>query len=112
MNLIKIKHFFENLEDEYLRYIKSVLYTRSPSYREVIDFADADKFDIIIYGHSCSNTDRTLLNTLFEHKNCVSIQPFLHNANDMSIYINIYRCFKDKKLMRARVVDQTNTIRA
>lgn len=102
----------ENLEDEYLRHIKSVLYTRSPYYREVIDFADADKFDIVIYGHSCSNTDRTLLNTLFEHSNCVSIQPFLHNANDMSIYTNIYRCFKDKKLMRSRVVDQTNTIRA
>ncbi|WP_247237903.1 AbiH family protein [Telluribacter sp. SYSU D00476] len=101
----------ETLNDEFLRHIKSVLYTRSPYYREVIDFSDAGQFDIIIYGHSCSNTDRTLLNTLFEHENCVSIQPYLHNENDMSIYTNIYRCFKDKKLMRSRVVDQTNTIR-
>ncbi|GAB3164545.1 AbiH family protein [Telluribacter humicola] len=101
----------ETLNDEFLRHIKSVLYTRSPYYREVIDFLDADEFDIIIYGHSCSNTDRTLLNTLFEHENCISIQPYLHNKSDMSIYTNIYRCFKDKKLMRSRVVDQTNTIR-
>ncbi|MGV3600919.1 MAG: AbiH family protein [Dyadobacter fermentans] len=100
----------ETLDDEFLRHIKSVLYTRSPYYREVIEFAESGEFDIIIYGHSCSNTDRTLLNTLFEHKNCVSIQPFLHNPNTSSIYTNIYRCFKDKTLMRSRVVDQTNTI--
>lgn len=102
----------ETLDDEFLKHIKSVLYTRSPYYRELIDFAEADKFDIVIYGHSCSNTDRTLLNTLFEHENCVSIQPFLHDPNNTSIYTNIYRCFKDKKLMRSRVVDQTNTIKA
>jgi len=101
----------ETLDDEFLKHIKSVLYTRSPYYREVIDFSEADEFDIVIYGHSCSNTDRTLLNTLFEHKNCISIQPYLYDENDTSIYINIYRCFKDKKLMRLRVVDQTNTIR-
>jgi hypothetical protein len=100
----------ETLDDEFLKHIKSVLYTRSPYYREVIDFAEADEFDIVIYGHSCSNTDRTLLNTLFEHNNCVSIQPYLYDKNDTSIYINIYRCFTDKKLMRLRVVDQTNTV--
>jgi len=101
----------ERSDDEFLRHIKSVLYTRSPYYREVIDFADADKFDIVIYGHSCSNTDRTLLNALFEHENCISIQPYLYDQNDTSIYINIYRCFRDKQLMRRRVVDQTSTIR-
>ncbi|KAA6438729.1 hypothetical protein FEM33_18040 [Dyadobacter flavalbus] len=66
---------------------------------------------MIIYGHSCSNTDRTLLNTLFEHPNCISIQPFLRKPESASIYTNIYRCFKDKALMRKRVVDATNTIR-
>ncbi|CAG5068998.1 hypothetical protein DYBT9623_01732 [Dyadobacter sp. CECT 9623] len=101
----------ETLGNEFLKHIKSVLYTRSPYYREVIDFSEADEFDIVIYGHSCSNTDRTLLNTLFEHKNCISIQPYLYNEEDTSIYINIYRCFKDKKLMRLRVVDQTNTVK-
>jgi hypothetical protein len=100
----------ETMDDNFLKHIKSVLYTRNSYYRELIDFADAKEFDIVVYGHSCSTTDRTLLNTLFEHRNCVSIQPFLYDPADTSIYINIYRCFKDKKLMRARVVDQTNTI--
>ncbi|MCF0072203.1 bacteriophage abortive infection AbiH family protein [Dyadobacter sp. CY261] len=101
----------ERSGDEFLKHIKSVLYTRSPYYREVIDFADAGHFDIVIYGHSCSNTDRTLLNALFEHENCISIQPYLYDLSDTSIYMNIYRCFKDKQLMRRRVVDQTSTIR-
>jgi hypothetical protein len=101
----------ERSGDEFLKHIKSVLYTSSPYYREVIDFADAGQFDIVIYGHSCSNTDRTLLNALFEHENCISIQPYLYDLSDTSIYMNIYRCFKDKQLIRRRVVDQTSTIR-
>lgn len=97
----------EAMDNRFLQNIKSVLYTRNPYYREVIDFADAGEFDIIVYGHSCSNTDRTLLNALFEHEKCLSIQPNLHDPN---IYTNIYRCFKDKKVMRKKVVDRLNTI--
>lgn len=100
----------ETKENEFLKHIKSVLYTRNAYYREIVDFADADDFDVIVYGHSCSNTDRTLLNTLFEHDRCISIQPFLHDKRDTSIYTNIYRCFREKKKMRSKVVDQTNTI--
>ena len=33
-------------------------------------------------GHSCGNLDRTLLNTLFEHKNCVPIKPFYYIRKD------------------------------
>ncbi|PWJ59468.1 abortive infection AbiH-like protein [Dyadobacter jejuensis] len=100
----------ENSSNEFLKHVKSVLYTRKPYYREMIDFINSEPFDIVIYGHSCSNTDRTLLNTLFEHENCISIQPYIHDKEDLSIYTNIYRCFKDKTLMRSRVVDATNTI--
>jgi len=89
----------ETLDNDFLKHIKSVQYTRSPYYRELIDFSEADKFDIVIYGHSCLNTGRTRLNTLFEHKNCVSMQPLLYKKGDTSIYTNSYRCFKDKKLM-------------
>jgi hypothetical protein len=91
-----IQTVLETLNNEYLKHIKSVLYTRQPYYRELIDFADLEKFDIVIYGHSCSNTDRTLLNTLFEHKNCVSIQPFLHDEHDTSIYTPVQNVFFDR----------------
>lgn len=63
-------------------------------------------------GHSCGNSDRTLLNTLFEHQNCVSIKPFYYvNKNGVDNYLdivkNIYRNFTDMKLMRAKVVNKS-----
>ena len=52
------------------------------------------------------------LNTLFEHKNCVSIKPFYYKKEDgtdnyIDIIQNINRNFTDMKLMRDRVVNKT-----
>ena len=63
-------------------------------------------------GHSCGNSDRTLLNTLFEHKNCVSIKPFYYIREDgtdnyMELIQNISRNFTNMKMMRDRVVNKT-----
>ena len=64
-------------------------------------------------GHSCGNSDRTLLNTIFEHKNCISIKPYYHKRkkdgkdNYLDIVQNISRNFTDMKLMRDRVVNKT-----
>ena len=63
-------------------------------------------------GHSCGNSDRTLLNTLFEHKNCLSIKPFYYIKEDgsdnyLEMVQNISRNFTDMKLMRDRVVNKT-----
>lgn len=101
-------------DKEYLKYIKSFHYSESDNYRRILQFADADNFQIYIMGHSCGNSDRTLLNTLFEHKNCVSIKPFYHIDKDgkdnyMEIVQNIARNFTDMKLMRDRVVNKTYT---
>ena len=62
-------------------------------------------------GHSCGNSDRTLLNTLFEHQNCASIKPFYYKKDDNSdtyleIVQNISRNFTNMKLMRDRVVNK------
>ena len=62
-------------------------------------------------GHSCGNSDRTLMNTLFEHKNCASIKPFYYQNKDsednyLDIVQNISRNFTDMKLMRDRVVNK------
>ena len=53
-----------------------------------------------------------MLNTLFEHRNCVSIKQFYHKwnygtDNYMELFQNIARNFKDMKLMRDRVVNKT-----
>ena len=63
-------------------------------------------------GHSCGKSDRTMLNTLFEHKHCVSIKPYYYRKSDGSdnyieIVQSICRNFTDMKLMRDRIVNKT-----
>ena len=84
----------------------------SPNYRNLLGFIESSPYQVYIMGHSCGNSDRTLLNTLFEHKNCVSIKPFYYireNGTDnyMELVQNISRNFTDMKLMRDRVVNKT-----
>ncbi|MBZ9788210.1 bacteriophage abortive infection AbiH family protein [Psychroflexus sp. CAK57W] len=105
----------EDLDDnEFLENIKSIKYLESENYRKLLEFAESDEFQIFIFGHSCGNSDRTLLNTLFEHDNCISIKPFYHIRKDgtdnySNITQNISRNFPDKAKMRARVVNKNYT---
>ena len=106
------KKMLEKNDNEYLRNIKSVKYLESSNYRNLLEFMESSPYQILIMGHSCGNSDRTLLNTLFEHKNCVSIKPFYHKWDDgtdnyMELVQNISRNFTDMKLMRDRVVNKT-----
>lgn len=108
----------ENLQDNnYLENIKSIKYLETDNYKRILDFINSDKYQIIILGHSCGNSDRTLLNTLFEHENCVSIKPYYYQYeengvikdNYSDIVRNISRCFTDKRSMRDKVVNKTYT---
>ena len=106
------KKILEKNDNEYLRNIKSVKYLESSNYRNLLEFMESSPYQIFIMGHSCGNSDRTLLNTLFEHRNCVSIKPFYHKWDDgtdnyMELVQNISRNFTDMKLMRDRVVNKT-----
>ncbi len=99
-------------ENEYLRNIKSIRYLESDNYRKMLSFIESAPYQVCIMGHSCGNSDRTLLNTLFEHKNCASIKPFYYRKRDgldnyLEIVQNICRNFTDMKLMRDRVVNKT-----
>ena len=98
-------------DNEYLRNIKSIKYLESSNYRKILSFIGWEKFQIYIMGHSCGNSDRTLMNTLFEHENCASIKPFYYQSkngkdNYLDIVQNISRNFTDMKLMRDRVVNK------
>lgn len=104
---------FQELEDrndnELLKNIKSIKYLEDNSYRQLLQFIEGAPFQVYIMGHSCGNSDRTLLNTIFEHENCISIKPFYHvkgkGEDDYSdISSNIYRNFKNKVLYRDRVM--------
>lgn len=100
------------IDNEYLKNIKSIKYLETNNYRNLLQFIESAPYQIFIMGHSCGNSDRTLLNTLFEHKNCVSIKPYYYQKKDgsdnyLEIVQNICRNFTDMKLMRDRVVNKT-----
>lgn len=107
----KYKTIVNKNENEYLRNVKSVKYLEHANYRNMLEFIESAPFQIFIMGHSCGNSDRTLLNTLFEHRNCMSIKPFYYIKDDGSdnyieLVQNISRNFTDMKLMRNRVVNK------
>lgn len=99
-------------DNKYLKHMKTPRYLENDNYRRMEDFAESGPFQIYIMGHSCGNSDRTLLNTLFEHPNCVSIKPFYYEDkesgkdNYLDIVQNISRNFTDAKKMRDRVVNK------
>lgn len=116
----KYKEIRNQNNNDYLHNIKSIRYLETNNYRKMLQFIDSDKFQVYIMGHSCGNSDRTLLNTLFEHKNCISIKPFYYTwlekddkgneqvkDNYLELVQNISRNFTDMKLMRDRVVNKT-----
>lgn len=108
------KKITEENDNQLLKNVKSIRYLESDNYRNVLQFIESAPFQIYIMGHSCGNSDRTLLNTLFEHKNCVSIKPFYYKRkengvekdNYLDIAMNISRNFTDQKLLRERVVNK------
>ena len=103
----------KNLNDNNcLRNMKTIKYLETDNYRNALAFMDSSPFQVCIMGHSCGNSDRTLLNTLFEHKNCISIKPYYYVKKDgtdnyLELIQNISRNFTDMKLMRDRVVNKT-----
>lgn len=105
--------FIENLNDnEFLKNFKSFNYSQNSNYKKLLDFIYAEKFQVYIMGHSCGLSDRTLLNTIFEHENCRSIKVFYHKRDDDSdnfteIIQNISRHFNSKKEMRAKLVNKS-----
>jgi hypothetical protein len=106
---------YQNIVDrnnnELLKNVKSVKYLETRNYHKMLDFLMAAPFQVLIMGHSCGNSDRTLLNTVFEHENCVSIKPFYHKWEDgsdnyLELVQNISRNFTNMKLFRDRVVNK------
>ncbi|MDR6461941.1 AbiH family protein [Chryseobacterium sediminis] len=103
----------ENTGDNaFLKNIKSFMYFNNSNYRNLLNWIESKDFQIFIMGHSCGLSDRTLLNTLFEHTNCKSIKIFYHQKNDgtdnfTELSQNISRHFNKKSIMREKVVDKS-----
>ena len=98
---------------ELFRYIKSPHYFQSPRYKELNKFINQGEYEVYIMGHSCGISDRTLLNEIFENKDCKSIRIFYHEREDLSnnkldSSIEIMKHFTDKKRMRKIIKDFTD----
>lgn len=108
----------ENLDDnEYLKNFKSFQYLQNSNYKKLLDFVDNDKFEVLIMGHSCGLSDRTLLNTIFENLNCSLIRVFYYEWHDKTtkeikdnyteLTQNISRHFNKKNVMRKKIANKT-----
>lgn len=102
---------FENLEnDDLFEHIKSFKYLQFQNYRNLLDFIESKPFQVHVYGHSLGLSDRTLLNTIFENENCISIKLFYHKWEggddfEKKTYA-ISRHFKSKASLRSKVVNK------
>lgn len=109
----------ENKDDnEYLKNMKSFGYFHTNNYKKVLKFMnnkDGD-FKVHIIGHSMGLSDRLLLNTIFEHRNCKSVEIHYHKINEeknnfYELARNMSRHFnlKMKGAMREKVVPYLTT---
>ncbi|MDO3627655.1 AbiH family protein [Mucilaginibacter sp. BT774] len=92
----------------WFEHIKSFWYLRTRNYQNLIRFVDGEEFQILVLGHSCGLSDRTMLHMLFEHVNCRSLKVYYWGTEEANNYTDttfeIARHFKDKALMRKRIV--------
>jgi Bacteriophage abortive infection AbiH len=64
---------------ELFRHIKSINYFKTRNYPNLKKFMEeSDEFEVVILGHSCSVSDRTLLKEIFENPKCKFIRIFYH----------------------------------
>jgi len=106
---------FEQKNNDYLSFIKSFMYSQNYNYQDMLRFIYSDQYEVFIMGHSCGISDRTLLNTLFENENCLSIKIFYHQQDELKnnyldLYMDISRNFTDKKKMREIIVPMTGCV--
>lgn len=92
-------------DNEFLKNIKFFNYSRNQTYQNIISKLDIENYEVNLFGHSCGLSDRTFLNTLFEHSNCKSIKIYYYNNIEgfNNVYYNISRCFNDKASMRTKI---------
>lgn len=110
----ELDDYYQKLEGDkrkgFLHYIKSFWYSKTSNYHNLMRFIDSDQFQVFIWGHSCGLSDRTMLNMIFEHTNCLSIKGFYHGTkeknNHTELTQEISRHFHNKGLMRKKIVPE------
>lgn len=95
-------------DNNFLENIKSFMYLNNGNYKKLQNWVKSSPFQVIIMGHSCGLSDRTLLNTIFEDNNCKSIKIYFYDDEDYRTKVkNISRHFNKKTLMRDKIVNKS-----
>jgi len=111
---------YKKMEDDskvkgYFEYIKSFWYLRTDNYRSLVNFLDADDYQVYVLGHSCGLSDRTMLQMIFEHPKCRSIKIYYHERNGADNFVSltheIARHFTDKGMMRKKILSKLRSNR-
>jgi hypothetical protein len=96
--------------NEFLENMKSFKYSNVSKYNELMIFVKSAPYQIYIWGHSCGNSDGTLLKELFENDNCISTRPFYHmkdgSDNYSDIVMNISRHFSNNSVFRDKIMNR------
>jgi len=78
--------YYEKIErlnlNGFLKNFKSFGYFKTSNYQNFSRFIDTFPFRVYVFGHSCGLSDRILLNSIVEHKNCSSIKLFYYQKNE------------------------------
>jgi len=103
--------------NEFLTKFKSFGYSKTRNYQDFTKFLEAGEFEALIMGHSCGLSDRILLNSVFEHKNCKSIRIFYYQKDEINddyfnktIEISRHFTAKGKSIMRDRIVPYSKSV--
>lgn len=75
--------------------LKFNYYSNKTHKNKLSELIDKDSFDIKIIGHSCGESDRTLLEEMFNHPNCKSIKIYSRNKEGFERIRNNISMFKD-----------------
>lgn len=99
----------ESNEDEKLEFFKLSQYLNNKRYSELMEYISEEDYEIVIIGHSCGLSDKSLLKTIFENIFCKKITFFYHQwqnnetknieDNFKELIKNISRYFSDKSVM-------------
>ncbi|MAP54610.1 AbiH family protein [Altibacter sp.] len=96
--------------------MKTSWYSKTSRYHELINFINSQPYHVLIMGHSCGLSDRTLLNSIFENDNCMDIEILFHekepgNDDHFSKSLNISRHFSDKQKFRYRIIPRDKSFK-
>lgn len=91
----------------WLEKMKSFHYFSNKNYSQLINTLSLMEFEVFVIGHSLGLSDRLLLNTIFEHENCLKIKLFHRGSNEDQFQkrISLSRHFQNKNIFRQRLLD-------